>query len=303
MKNKIFLLTGLITASTFLFSCSKDDDSNSDNDLDGLIPDTEVTTSKQHKSIEEATNQINEISQNSFDSSSDRSSKKLRLKTASDCASIEENINENDLNSGTATIDFGDGCELEDGSTISGKILMSFVYEDTEDGILITSTQTMENLTIDDMSVSGTSTMTMVMPTFDFFDENIDEFKTSIEFITKLSFEWEDGLTASIEETMDEEIIQSFDFSNPNDSGSSITIRGIGSTKFSNGDTYSFTTSIPIILDLNCEYPLSGIILNTENTITTTLDFGNGECDSIAIETDADGNKTTIDLDTEEVII
>ncbi len=296
MKNKIFLLTGIITASTFFSSCSKDDDST--NDSEALIPTVEVTTAKQYKSIEEATNTINELSQNSFGDFNDRSSKIFRLKMADDCASIEENISDDDFNSGTASIDFGDGCELEDGTTITGKILMSFVYEDTEDGVLITSTQTMENITFDDMSVSGTSTMTILTPDFDFFDTTISELETGIKFTSTFSFEWEDGLTASIEETM--EITELFNFSS---FGGTITTTGSGKATFNNGDVYTFTISSPIHIDIECGYPSSGIIIDTENTSATTIDFGDGTCDNVATKIDSEGNETTIDLDAEEVLI
>ncbi|TSE03056.1 hypothetical protein [Aquimarina algiphila] len=276
MKNKIIPFVSLIVATAFLFSCSSDDDGDNNGGVTG-----EVSTSKQYKNLEAATDQINDLTSGAINPGT-RSSRKSSQKM-SDCYTINQELNE-DQTSGTVTIDFGNGCEVEKGDTISGKILMSFSFDINGENISITSNQTMENLVFNDMTVNGTTNLVISIS---------GEGSETITTTSKIDFTWADGLTATIEETgkneffTNNETLEFYSLSTNN-----------GSATFSNGDLFSFTTSTPLRIEGDCEYPVSGTIKNTENTVTKTLDFGDGECDSIVTVTDAEGNTTTVDLET-----
>ncbi|WP_282086149.1 hypothetical protein [Aquimarina algiphila] len=275
MKNKIIPFVSLIIATAFLFSCSSDDDGDNDGGINA-----EASTSKQYKSLEAATDQINDLTSGAINTGM-RSSGKFSQKM-SDCYTINQELNE-DQTGGTVTIDFGDGCEVEEGDVISGKILMSFSFDFNGENISITSDQTMENLVFNDMTVNGTTKLII----------SITEQGEIINTTSNIGFAWADGLTATIEETGKNEFFtnnDTFEFYSLSTNN--------GSAKFSNGDLFSFTTTTPLRIEDNCEYPVSGIIKNTENTVTKTLDFGNGECDSIVTVTDAEGNTTNVDLET-----
>ena len=58
----------------------------------------------------------------------------------------------------TLTLDFGDACSLDDGRTISGKIIAVFTNQLLQDGMQITITQ--ENLVIDGYEVTGKQIIT-----------------------------------------------------------------------------------------------------------------------------------------------
>ncbi len=274
MKNKIIPFASLILAGAFLFSCNSDDNENTpENGIE--IPG--VDTSAEFRNIDAATDQINELTSGAFNNR--MRSNKFRQKM-SDCPTQTFDENEN---GGTVVIDFGEGCELPDEmGSISGKILMTFTSKQEGNNVIITSNQTMENVVFNDMAVSGTSTLSISV-------NEKEEETTNIS--TKFDFTWENGLKATVEEKISDKFFidfESFEF---------YIINIVdASTTFNNGDSFKLATSTPLRFESSCDFPVSGAITNTENGKTKTIDFGNGECDSIVESTDADGNTTTIDL-------
>ncbi len=283
MTNKIISFTSLILAAAFLFSCSSDD-----NNDEGGNSTSEVTTSDQYRNLEAATDQINDLTSGAINTGARmRFSGNLNQKM-NDCYTISQELN-NDQTGGTVTIDFGNGCEVEGGDIVSGKILMSFSFNLDGENISITSDQTMENLVFNDMNVNGTTKLVISLTA---------QGSETITSTSKIDFSWADGLTATIEEDSKNELFMN------NDTFEFYTlITSNGTATFSNGDVFSFTTETPLRLEDTCEYPVSGVIINKENTAVKTLNFGDGECDSIVSVTDNEGNTTTVDLETDEELV
>lgn len=71
----------------------------------------------------------------------------------------------------------------------------------------------------------------------------------------------------------------------------------ISGTIASSGDLGEMTTTFSeVLIDKACQFPSSGVVTNQNSEGTTSIDFGDGSCDTSAEVTDADGNTTTIDL-------
>jgi len=74
-------------------------------------------------------------------------------------------------------------------------------------------------------------------------------------------------------------------------------ITGNWTTEFPNGDVNSGIVTTPLRRELACRFIVSGEIALSHNEMAGTLNFGEGDCDNIAIFTAADGTEHTIVLD------
>ena len=63
------------------------------------------------------------------------------------------------------------------------------------------------------------------------------------------------------------------------------------------GDKGDKTTNFEnVVVSKACDYPLSGVVTNTREEETRSIDFGDGSCDELAQVTNASGETSTIDL-------
>ncbi len=283
MKNRVIaFLSIFMVSSIFLISCQDDDDN------DPQTPTTEVTTAKQFKDVEAANTEINKTVENVFGTESgfiptDRSF----TNKMSDCAAITSEVTDNTR---TIVIDFGDGCEVN-GETISGSIRMSFAIElDTENKVEIT--YSLENFIYRDITITGNATTRFT------FNNDLANGSYTSNFVTTsdFSFTWADGLTATSTTNFTNETFFESNQDNPGEFEYYSLNSGSSNTEFSNGDIYSVEITTPLRNERGCAYIVSGVIVTNENSETITLDFGNGECDNIATQTDSDGNETNIEL-------
>ncbi len=74
-------------------------------------------------------------------------------------------------------------------------------------------------------------------------------------------------------------------------------ITGSGTTTFPNGDTFSAEITTPLEFDASCRksFAVKGIVSITKNGATATIDYGSGECDTLAKVT-KDGVTEEVDL-------
>ncbi|PKV52470.1 hypothetical protein ATE84_4586 [Aquimarina sp. MAR_2010_214] len=279
MKNRIFAFAGLLfITSSFLLSCSDDDN-------DTQIPTTAVTTSKQFKDIKSANKEIGSIVENVFNTENKTSNKSFSKVKTPQCATITSETTDQTK---TITIDFGDNCELPNGEVISGSIRMSFSLQlDTESKIEIS--YSLEKIVYKDITVSGTATTIYSFQS----DTGNTKFSTNSDF----TFAWGDGLSATSKTNFVTETFAGN--TNPDIPTSPIfysLTTGNSLTEFSNGDRFAVEITTPLRDESSCQYTVSGVMATTENSAVITLNYGDGECDNIATQTDADGNETTIEL-------
>ncbi|SHJ23004.1 hypothetical protein [Aquimarina spongiae] len=278
MKNRVITLLSLLCFGLFLFVGCQDDDNEQE------IPTEQVTTSIQYKDIEAANQRIQAFVQDVFTLESGFVANRIVPTKSNDCVTTTSEVTETTR---TITIDFGDGCEVGQDEVITGLIRMSFSVDlDAENKVTIT--YTVENFTYKDISVNGTATSIF---TFD-RDAGTRKFTTDSNF----TFGWGDGLSATsatnfVNETffeMNADAPGNFDFYN--------LTSGTSTTTFSNGDVYSVEITTPLRNERGCVYTVSGVVVTSENSDTSTLDYGDGTCDNLATLTDKDGNETTIEL-------
>ncbi len=281
MKNRIIaFLSIFMVSSIFLISCQDDDN-------DAQPPTTEVTTANQFKDVEAANTEINRTVENVFGIESGFIPATRSFNKMPDCATITSESTET---TNTIVIDFGDGCEVN-GKTISGTIRMSFAIElDAENKVEIT--YSLENFVYGDITITGNATTTFT------FNNDLANGSYSSNFATTsdFSFTWADGLTATCTTNFTNETFFESNQDNPGEFEYYSLNSGNSNTEFSNGDIYSVEITTPLRNERGCAYIVSGVIVTNENSETITLDFGNGECDNIATQTDSDGNETNIEL-------
>ena len=279
MRKKFFAFTSMLCLTcSFLLSCNNDDN-------DTQTPTTAVTTSKQHKDIASANKRINTIVENVFGTESSVRSKINSKIKSPECATITSDTTE-DIK--TVVIDFGDRCELSNGEVISGSIRMIFSLQlDTESKIEIK--YTLDKIVYNDIMVSGNATTIFSFQN----DTGNTKFTTTSDF----SFVWKDNLTATSKTNFTTE---SFSGNTNPDTPASLVFytltTGNSITEFSNGDKYTVDITVPLRSESSCEYIVNGVMVTKENSTTITLNYGDGICDNIAIQTDADGKETTIEL-------
>lgn len=279
MKKRIVLMSSLYIGALLLMSCQDDNESSAT----GEFSTAAVITRTEKNELEAAVNEINSAVGNNFgvDTSTSKSVSTEKTYGCMDIASEEDE-------EGTirVIIDYGETCELRNGDMVSGRILISYTAEDSEDNDFVID-YTLENYTYNDIVVTGSA-----QAIYDFENEagNL-VYAYESDFV----FSWPDGLEAtdnssySTETLFESDDETFFNFYN--------LVTGSGETTFSNGDSYTFQITEPLRSEPRCRYYVSGVVVSTQNSETVTLDYGEGECDDRALETDGDGNTTEIDLD------
>ncbi|WP_103071959.1 hypothetical protein [Aquimarina sediminis] len=275
MKNRIIAFASTLMLTTLILSCSSDDD-NTPAAPEGVV------SAERYKDVKSANREINSVVQGAFNNPS-RTSRNFISKN-NDCTTVEGAVGSG--NGGTITINFGADCQSPDGKPISGKIIVTFTVKEEMSGAIVQMNYTLENFSFDGITVSGTSVATITIS-----EQGGQKFVSTSDYL----FAWSDGLRVTSKDTTAVEIVMNqdtFDFY------TLVTLDT--SSEFNNGSVFTSKTTTPLRLESGCEYVVSGTIVTTEDSSTSTLEYGDGTCDNIAILTDADGNETTIDLSIEE---
>ncbi|MCP4312719.1 MAG: hypothetical protein GY790_15765 [Bacteroidetes bacterium] len=184
-------------------------------------------------------------------------------------------------------IDYGDGCSGRQGMGRAGTV--SIVMSDTITVAGAVYTVTFDSVTVGNRLIEKTSTMTnegvnengnwvisseMVMITTKKKQNNIMYIKR--EFSGQK--EWLSGFETP--ENEDDQFLKS--------GGGTITVN----------DSMKFEREItePLFIDRTCRYPMSGVVEITRNDEFMTINYGDGECDNIALVT-KDGIEEEIELE------
>ncbi|MFY0652626.1 MAG: hypothetical protein JXQ96_11360 [Cyclobacteriaceae bacterium] len=191
------------------------------------------------------------------------------------CADITK-----DFDAQTITIDFGDGCEGRNGRTRSGKIIITWSGERGAAGF--TKTVTFENYVVDGVQIEGTRTSVNVSGS----DANP---KVHTVTLTGGMMTFEDGSVATreashtktYEETEEDKIKTKFG------SASGINMDGLAYSKV-------VDEADPLLFKHSCKRekifaPVSGVVtISVEGEEDKVVDYGDGECDNLAIVTQGD---------------
>ncbi len=185
----------------------------------------------------------------------------------------------------TVTLDFGSGCDMPNGNHISGIITM--VYERDPSALTRTITYSFSDFYFNYINIDGGGSILR-----EWSNTNGNPQSTNNQNITVT---WPNDASAHRVGVKVREWIEGVGSGTWGDNVFLIT--GNWTTEFPDGDVNSGIVTIPLRRELACRFLVSGEVALSHNELAGTLNFGDGDCDNIAIFTDAQGNEHTIILD------
>lgn len=256
MKTNILTILALFSLLVFN-SCNNDPEDNNQNSL----TKSEILNERK---IDQSIDDVNEIVNGEFDFGFSARGNNPWLPACATVTSLQEG------NTWIRTIDFGaEGCQLNNGNILKGKIIMMFTFDNESFSRLISITY--ENFTHNGRTINGTSTSSRTKSNANGNPESKLEvdLTTTLEngdIYSRKGFKMREWTEGSETNTKEDDV---FLFT-----GNWTTV------------TPSKTISTNITKALKrigtCKYFVEGIIEYTKGENTAVLDFGNGECDNKA---------------------
>jgi hypothetical protein len=284
MKTKLFLIASFI-AIAFFISCNSSDD-NTNNTNPTASTDQVAVDSKIDASIEDVSN-IVEDQFSMKQGSTGKSSESFKSFLPS-CAIATWTYTDGTF---TGTIDFGtEGCTLENGNVLKGKITISFSgnFMTPEHTITYSFDQFYHN----GKKIQGSKTINRSLKS----TELLAAIHPAFTYAVDMTVTFEDGSVYTRTGNLVKEMVEGYDTKgNWNDNVFLVT--GNSTTTMPNGDTSSSTIKTPLRYEMACKkpFPVSGTVLKVKNGVETLVDYGTGECDNLASVT-VGGVTTTIEL-------
>ncbi|KAF2510062.1 hypothetical protein EYY60_11140 [Flavobacterium zhairuonense] len=284
MKTKI-LCIGTLVALSFFVSCNSDEKTN-DGSSAAITKDEIIKNSKIDASIDDVTN----IAEDQFSAQQNVTAKPSGMvkNFLPSCATITTVLTNNTW---TRTVDFGvEGCTLENGNTVKGKMVISFSND------FASSTQTI-SYTFDGFyhngkKLQGSKSIVRTVKTTDLLATAHPVFTAAID----MTITFDDGGVYTRKGTLVKEQVEGFDtWFNWDDNAYLVT--GSGTTTFPNGDTFSAEITTPLQFKASCKtsLPVKGVLSITKNGATAVIDYGDGTCNTLATIT-KDGVTEEVDL-------
>lgn len=284
MKTK-FLLMGTCIALSFFTSCNSDESTN-DGSSKVITNDEIAANAKIDASIDDVTN----IAEDQFNSQLNINSKASGpvKNFLPSCAVITTVLTNNTF---TKTVDFGvDGCTLDNGNTVKGKMVISFSND------FSASTQTIsytfEGFYHNGKKLQGSKSIVRTVKSTDLQAEAHPVLTAEID----LTITFDDGKVYSRKGSLVKEMTAGYNtWFNWEDNVFVVT--GSGTTTFPNGDTFSAEITTPLEFKASCRksFAVKGVVSITKNGASATINYGNGDCDTLAAVT-KDGVTEEIDL-------
>lgn len=205
-----------------------------------------------------------------------------------DCASVTvEDSGDEDGFPKTITVDYGDGCAGRMGMGRTGTVVIEIsdtiinagaVYQVTASDLTIGNRQIEMSATVTNLGlVDGNWVISFEIHSTTTFTTNNGTFVTVRDFSGER--EWLSGFDTP--EVQDDQFLKT--------GWGTITVN----------DELTFEKRIseddPVFIDRSCKFPISGIVEITKNGESMTIDYGQGDCDNVAVVT-KDGESEEIEL-------
>lgn len=284
MKTKLLLISTFITMSFFI-SCNSDEKTNDGSGV-AITNDEIVTNAKIDASVEDVT----DIAEDQFSSQLNINAKPNGpiKKYLPSCATITTVLTNSTW---TKTVDFGvEGCALNNGNTVKGKMVVSFSNDFTS------STQTI-SYTFDGFyhngkKIQGSKSIVRTIKETNLLVTAHPVSTASID----LTITFDDGKVYTRKGTLTKEMTSGYDTWFDWDDNVFV-VTGSGSTTFPNGDTFSAEITTPLEFNASCRKSIAvkGIASITKNGAIATIDYGSGECDTL-VKVTKDGVTEEVDL-------
>lgn len=283
MKTKnVFIVSFMAIA--FFISCTPSDkvsDSTAVTSTDQVLVDSQIDAS-----VEDVTNIVEDqfLMKQSMTSKSSIGMKSM-LPT---CANVVWTLTNGIY---TGSIDFGtEGCPLENGNVLKGKITITF------SGNFSTAEQTItysfDGFYHNGKKLQGSKTITRSLKSTELLATIHPVFSCTVDMTVTLT----DGKVYTRTGNRVKEMVEGYDTMGIWDDNIFL-VTGSGVTTLPNGDKCTSIIKTPLRIVMACKqpFPVSGTVLKAKNDIETLVDFGTGECDNLATITIA-GITTTIEL-------
>ncbi|UUC46472.1 hypothetical protein [Flavobacterium cerinum] len=267
----------LFFAALMAISCNSDSDST---DNSGANQDTSVTADAKAQGIEEDIEDIKEdvLANDGYYASKNENT---QLPPSSCRVISQETLTNGDKK---FKVDFGTGCTDNNGNNRSG-IIYIVVHRDNSTHV-ITANITFDNYYINSNKIEGTINVSRSVV------NNIPTYtrETNINIIQPASggtIHREGNFTIEKTGGASTPLVFTDDV---------FSIDGEAYTTLPNGTLLHMEITEPLIRNYNCLVIVKGKKTLTKNSLTYTLDYGNGTCDNIAILTLPGGSTVTIYL-------
>ena len=182
----------------------------------------------------------------------------------------------------TITLNYGEGTTLENGHVLSGVIVIEI--SGPRDSETYSREVVYTNFGVDSLTVNGNSIVAR--------NRVEEEFRT---FTTDLVFTFADGKVINRSSERVWEWLEGMD-TDEDQTDDVIQITGVVNAENSDGDTYKKEIVEPLIRLGDCRFIVQGVVeIWLNESLISSLDYGNGDCNNIAILT-KDGETIEIDL-------
>lgn len=275
--NRLKLGMLAIFAVSLLFtSCSKDEETTV---TDDTTVELTAEQSKQNAEAEHTTDAVFQLIEMAYAEKEENEGRNASFFT--DCVTITIST-ENGVT--FVTLDFGLGCQLNNGAIVSGIINLTY-------GPVVAGTRTItyifEDFTYNNKDVAGGGTI--------YRERNNANGNPQSTVNKALQITFPNGLVAAVNGTRVAEWIEGVGSGSWMDNVYLIT--GDRNIDFSSGFTHDALVTEALRKEATCPHFVSGVIEITRNNGSGSLDFGDGTCDNIAVLTLANGTEITIYLD------
>ena len=186
----------------------------------------------------------------------------------SSCATIT--VTPDGTGGGAITVDFGDGCTLQNGAEVTGRVLLSYGAIQNQSR---TITYEYDDFTYNDNNVSGGGTLIRQLENDNGNPQSVLNATVGVYFPTE-------DIVATRDLTRTREWIEGVGTGTWIDNAFLVT--GNWNTTFSSGFNRSGTVVDALRREASCPHFVSGILDITQNNLQGSLDFGDGSCDNIA---------------------
>lgn len=254
-------LISFVAAGLLLFSCSNNDDSGDD----GSVNFSAENTARAAQADNVVEGSFNVMESGYVEVEEGRSNS---ISLFPNCTVIT--ITPDGNGGGTILLDFGDGCQLNNGAQVTGSILLEY---GPIDGGTRTINYTYQSFTYNNNAVTGGGVIVRTIA-----NTNGNPQSTATENIT-VSFPGTE-ITATREGTRTIEWVEGVGSGTWADNVFHIT--GNWDTVFTNGFSRSGEVTETLVRKLSCIYLVSGILEIQQEGFTGAIDWGNGSCDNQA---------------------
>ncbi len=257
-KVRIYLFATIYAFGFTLVSCDKDNDSNNNTTFSA---ENAALAAKTDATVDGTMN----ILETGYDENVDGTRTAVSLFPECTVITIVTSGN-----GGTITLDFGDGCQLNNGATVTGVVELAY---GPIDGGTRTIDYTFQNFTYNNNGVTGGGQIVRRIANANGNPESTVNETIVVSFpdtevtatrVGERISEWVEGVGSG---TWLDNVFH---------------INGNWNTTFTNGFERDGEVTETLVWELNCLYLVSGEIEVTQDGFTGSINYGDGTCDNLA---------------------